>query len=361
MPQPRPARPAAAPARRTFLLGLGCEKGGTTWLYDYLERHPQVASGFSKEYHVLNAHFLASGRALQERRIARVRRLIAGLRRVPGQRRAQRLEGLAAMLAQRERQRALAADLGAYVDYFAGLADAAPDTRLVCDITPLYACLDAAALAEVRARLEAAGFEVRVIFIMRDPIERAFSSYRMSLGWTEDYAAWLLAPRLGAAQRDLQAWAEVAAGRLRQALARSPEARRRASPFLRDALEPVSRHCSSYERTIAAAEAAFPALGDPLRLLRDAVPRGGSARHHRLSRPRLPPRRLRGQPQPRPGAGAHVRLRDRHPARGLRRHLRLSPPSASAPTSSAASGATTEGEIRTERTGPAEILNTNIE
>ena len=259
MPQPRPARPAAAPARRTFLLGLGCEKGGTTWLYDYLERHPQVASGFSKEYHVLNAHFLASGRALQERRIARVRRLIAGLRRVPGQRRAQRLQGLAAMLAQRERQRALAADLGAYVDYFAGLADAAPDTRLVCDITPLYACLDAAALAEVRARLEAAGFEVRVIFIMRDPIERAFSSYRMSLGWTEDYAAWLIAPRLGAAQRDLQAWAEVAAGRLRQALARSPEARRRASPFLRDALEPVSRHCSSYERTIAAAEAAFPA------------------------------------------------------------------------------------------------------
>jgi hypothetical protein len=239
----------------TFLLGLGCQKGGTTWLHGYLSRHPQVMSGFTKEYHVLDAHFHAERRAWQDARIADTRALIKTLGRVPGLHRRRRIAVLEGAAARYERQRWLAGDLGRYVDYFAGLA--AESGRLVYDITPSYACLEGRELAEVRARLEAAGFDVRVVFIMRDPIERAFSAFRMGLSRAERYAAWPLAAPLGEAQRTLDSWTRLEAARLRQRLA-PPAAKARHSPFLQSALQGINRHRSSYERTIRAAEAAFP-------------------------------------------------------------------------------------------------------
>ena len=244
---------------KTFLLGLGCQKGGTTWLHGYLSRHPQVASGFTKEYHVLDAHFRPARQAWQDARIAQTRALIATLGRVPGLRRRRRIAALEGAAARYERQRWLAGDLDRYVGYFVGLARENPEARAVYDITPSYAALEGPELAEVRARLEAAGFEVRVIFVMRDPVERAFSAFRMGLSRAEQYAAWPLAAPLGEAQRRFQSWAQLAAARARQRLARSPAAKARHSPLLDTALDDLNRHRSSYERTIRAAEAAFPA------------------------------------------------------------------------------------------------------
>ena len=244
--------------RKIFLLGLGCQKGGTTWLHGYLSRHPQVASGFTKEYHVLDAHFRPARRAWQDGRIAQTRALIATLGRVPGLQRRRRIAGLEGAAARYERQRWLADDLDRYVGYFAGLAREHPAARAFYDITPSYAALEGPELAEARARLEAAGFDVRVIFIMRDPVERAFSGFRFGLSRAERYAAWPLAAPLGEAQRGVESWARLAAARARQRLARTPEAKARHSPLLATALDGPDRLLSSYERTIRAAEAAFP-------------------------------------------------------------------------------------------------------
>lgn len=38
--------------QRTFVLGLGHQKCGTTWLYEYLAQSPKFAEGFAKEFHI---------------------------------------------------------------------------------------------------------------------------------------------------------------------------------------------------------------------------------------------------------------------------------------------------------------------
>ena len=40
---------------KTFILGLGAQKSGTSWLYAYIRRFDQVNMGFAKEYHVWDA------------------------------------------------------------------------------------------------------------------------------------------------------------------------------------------------------------------------------------------------------------------------------------------------------------------
>ena len=279
---------------KTFLLGLGCQKGGTTWLHGYLSRHPQVASGFTKEYHVLDAHFRPARRAWQDARIAQTRALIGTLGRVPGLQRRRRIAVLEGAAARYERQRWLADDLDRYVGYFAGLARENPEARAVYDITPSYAALEGPELAEVRGRLEAAGFDVRVIFVMRDPVERAFSAFRMGLSRAEQYAAWPLAAPLGEAQRGLEILGAAGGGPGPAAAgplaggegAPQPAARRRAR---RPRPPPIELRAHHPRR-----RGGVPGRADRLLLLRDAVPRGVGPPHRRARGHRLPARRLRG-------------------------------------------------------------------
>ena len=41
-------------ADRTFLLCVGTQKAGTSWLHQYFLGHPQFAPGFLKECHVFD-------------------------------------------------------------------------------------------------------------------------------------------------------------------------------------------------------------------------------------------------------------------------------------------------------------------
>jgi len=40
---------------KTFLLGVGCQKGGTTWLRDYLAQAPECSPGFDTEYTIFDS------------------------------------------------------------------------------------------------------------------------------------------------------------------------------------------------------------------------------------------------------------------------------------------------------------------
>ena len=133
----------------TFLLGVGCQKGGTAWLHRYLEASPQVDPGFRKEYHVWDSLDLASGRLARERIEAQ------------GGPRAQFL-----------------AEPDSYFDYFTGLLDR-PGIRLTADITPGYAALPVSRLAMVRSGFEERGVRPVAAYLLRDPVERIWSHLRM--------------------------------------------------------------------------------------------------------------------------------------------------------------------------------------
>lgn len=135
-----------------FLLGLGAQKCGTTWLHRYLRGSSGFAAGPMKEYHVWNGVY-------------------------PGPEPLPPFDGAAA--AEKEAlRRQFIAEPERYFDHFAALL-AQPDMRVAADITPAYAALSAEALNRIQSGFATRGIAVKVVFLMRDPVERAWSALRM--------------------------------------------------------------------------------------------------------------------------------------------------------------------------------------
>jgi Sulfotransferase family len=153
--------------KNVFLLGVGCHKGGTSWLHDYLAHHPNANMGFLKEYHIFDALFVPECRVFLDK----VRK--------------SSLDALREGSTPSEDHQVLFKLLGfytdpeSYFDYFWVLANRDCDTRLTGDLTPSYAALPARAFAKIKEGLERRNFEVKVIFLMRDPVERCISTVRM--------------------------------------------------------------------------------------------------------------------------------------------------------------------------------------
>jgi len=154
--------------KKVFLLGIGCQKGGTTWLSRYLDRHPNFDIGFMKEYHLFDGLFLPEmrGRKAQIMNHAKEQ-----LRKMGG---GERADWRALRRAE------FYARPDSYFEYFHTLSNADPDIRGVCDITPSYAVLPARRLAYIKKKLVDYGFCVRVIFFLRDPVERVISVTKQS-------------------------------------------------------------------------------------------------------------------------------------------------------------------------------------
>jgi len=155
---------------KTFLLGVGCQKGGTTWLYDYLRGHPAVRTGHGKEYHVLDCLFLPQMSGLLSATRSKITELDRRLKLDPA--------------AQRTRKYLqdrldFVADPDAYFDHFVSILQGSPDGSVTCDITPSYAALPEEAYRLVRDQLRLRGFGVKIVFLMRDPVSRIYSHLRM--------------------------------------------------------------------------------------------------------------------------------------------------------------------------------------
>ncbi len=159
---------------KTFLLGLGCQKGGSTWLHDYLHNRPDCDFGVAKEYHTFDARYLDLFRWFHARDLRRLTDLLNKKQRLGfwrGRKLDWRIDKLARKIVFRE-------DPSYYAEYFDRLWQADPAIRLVGDITPGYAALQPEHYREIKTLLEGKGFDVKVIFILRDPVERCYSAVR---------------------------------------------------------------------------------------------------------------------------------------------------------------------------------------
>lgn len=162
---------------KTFLLGVGAQKGGTTWVYQYLRNHPDCNMGSIKEYAVFNSVFRPD--AFSKRPQARMRQLgNMAQRRLQAAQQGQDAGDPSEMIDLMD-VLTLQLDLDRYVPHFDRLYNARPDVRLVGDITPEYSALNAEQFTRIRDMLQAGGYRVKVIFLMRDPAERCYSAIRM--------------------------------------------------------------------------------------------------------------------------------------------------------------------------------------
>ncbi|MGA8258413.1 MAG: hypothetical protein WB767_17725 [Nocardioides sp.] len=160
----------------TFVLGLGAQKAGTTWLSDYLRSSSQYDYGFRKEYHVLDVVDLASEQWMRTRVLDQADETVSALR------------GGASPSSDHLLRAAMIADLRVYYDYFASVLRRTGDVRATGDLTPAHALLASKRLTEVREQMDARGVRTVAVLLLRDPVERVWSQARMRLQRSADDA-----------------------------------------------------------------------------------------------------------------------------------------------------------------------------
>jgi hypothetical protein len=145
-----------------FFVGIGAQKAGTTWLYDQLALHPQVALPDCKEVHFFDTVCpTRGGRSFGIRRVRNLRDALDRGYKVGADRILEMLE----------------MSFGGPASYRAFLERGVTEDSLVAgEITPAYATLTDEGFTLMRETLQ----DPRIIFIMRDPLDRYWSAVRMA-------------------------------------------------------------------------------------------------------------------------------------------------------------------------------------
>ena len=141
-------------------LCIGAHKSGTTWLYENLKRHPAVWLPPVKELHYFDG---MPGLPKVAQRLNEAIKEVVATGRVPDP-------------AKLDHMRKVVLDQPKDFAWYRSLFEPAGE-RLTGDITPAYATLSGSVVGRIRELLP----DCRVIFIMRNPIERAWSHFRSNV------------------------------------------------------------------------------------------------------------------------------------------------------------------------------------
>jgi len=155
--------------KKIFLLGVGAQKAGTTWLHNQLVQNSNVDMGFRKEYHVFDAIFSEECISFRNELINNV---FEKVQKGELGKNSNESSGIA-------RRLSFIDNTENYFDYFDYLYLKNPFIEMVGDITPSYSMLNANVYQHIKQGLESRGFSVKVVFITRDPIDRIWSMLRM--------------------------------------------------------------------------------------------------------------------------------------------------------------------------------------
>ena len=150
----------------TFILGVGAQKAGTSWLHDHLSSHSSVSASYYKELHFFDAMknkdwFGAFDDVF-------VRDAIFGLSRWNDPKFDRRVtaDALTRVAAIQNPTR--------YFSIFK--SNLSKETTHFIDTTPSYSTLDADSFKFVRSFVLSHCSAIRVVFLMRDPVERLISA-----------------------------------------------------------------------------------------------------------------------------------------------------------------------------------------
>lgn len=136
----------------TFILGIGAQKAGTTWLNKYLSASGQFCAGNAKEYHFWDVVFIPECRSMKN--LGPFPKEINGLLRK-------------SKLDQR--------DFDVYFDYFSRLL-MENGCQISADITPSYSGLPVSAFEYISKGFEKRSVRCQIVFHVRDPVERCLSA-----------------------------------------------------------------------------------------------------------------------------------------------------------------------------------------
>lgn len=160
---------------KTFLLGVGAQKAGTTWLHGFLRTHPDCEIAGIKELHAfptLSEH--AENSNIHTERLSALNAAIAVHEAGKGAR-------STADLANAMDAVSVTLGLPHYLSYFDRIQARTPSASLIGEITPAYSGLSVMRFTRVRDALVDRGYKVRVLFLMRDPVDRCYSALRMGV------------------------------------------------------------------------------------------------------------------------------------------------------------------------------------
>ncbi|MBE3638731.1 sulfotransferase [Mangrovicoccus algicola] len=160
------------PPGKTVIYCIGAQKGGTTWLGDYVAAHPQCFLPNMKECHFFDTRY---GFDMQARKVAinNMKRMLEAMQAADSFQFGQKLTELQAAAARAELFTPDDRGLATYIRLLTARAGTA--TRL-CDFTPSYATCDRTVFGYMNSLSD----DARFVFILRDPIDRLWSQARMA-------------------------------------------------------------------------------------------------------------------------------------------------------------------------------------
>ncbi|PIB25667.1 hypothetical protein BFP76_00605 [Amylibacter kogurei] len=141
---------------------IGAAKAGTTWLHHTLNNHPDTHFQFIKEIHYFNSREWPMAKRLQRAKFSPKHRVKLAINPVK-------------YLNHRAYAKALCAEQDDHRSYKKFILRGAGSAKVVGDFTPAYATLgskDFAAMSDAFARS-------RFLYLLRDPVDRAWSHIRM--------------------------------------------------------------------------------------------------------------------------------------------------------------------------------------
>ncbi|NBB80553.1 MAG: hypothetical protein GVY36_14105 [Verrucomicrobia bacterium] len=166
---------------KTAILGIGAQKAGTTWLFNYLNACRVLACSPLKEMHFFDA---------------RCRRdLCGGFDTRSFETALQNLNSMAninairsnSMLQARIDRIQMIFSSAAYLDHFRRITP--PEVNHFCEITPSYSLLRTDGFEFIKSMMGSNGIKVKFIMLLRDPVERHWSHVRFQQNQSSHFDA----------------------------------------------------------------------------------------------------------------------------------------------------------------------------